>query len=350
VLERVIDVTRMSAIAGIGAVLLVLGACAVPWTSANPVVKQELNNPDEVYLDVEGQTYEDNKTGEPERGGNDTYSVTVSVLRKGSERAVTDSVTFPYQKYNWSITSWYRSPYGLRFYDVSYRGEKLLYDHQLPWVRVDGMQYDLTYDMRVDGPDLYIYSLSRVFKVWVKYSIPSIDTDIEVYCYFSESGEMDPWAIVDCNCMDRDIIVPERFDFDLGGSDDDNAQAYTLHWWGNTWDLVEEEGTIRDAGQPEAQGIQWRLLDTDAQGVGYVTDQLVDIKPYHTDAPYMTFLRYHYGEVVDLPGTYDNDEVTGQDVGGSGDPFVGCDLVVWYVSTYEDTDWCNPGPWMFMTV
>lgn len=336
--------------AGAVIVLLLMVASVMPVASADDEEKQDLSNPHEIYYDVEGQTYEDNKTGEPERGGGGTYNVTVSALKAGSESLERDSVTFPYSKYNWTITSWYRSSFGLRFYDVSYKGEKLLYDYQLPWLRIDGDQYNLTSDMRVDGPDLYVYTTARAFKVWVKYGIPEKDTDVEVYCYFTESGEMDPWAIVDCNNIDRDIVIPQRFDFDLGGWDDDNAQAYTSHWWGNTWDLVEEECTLYDAGQPEFQGIQWKLFDTDQQGGGYVTDQLVDVKPYHPDTPYMTFLRYHYGEVADLPGTYDNDETTGAYMGALPDPVVGYDLVEWYVSTYTDTDWCNPGPWMFMTV
>jgi hypothetical protein len=282
-------------------------------------------------------------------GSPDTYEVTVDMLEEGAEKTVTTTVTFPYTKYNWSIGSWYRTALGLRFYDVKYKSEGILYDYRIPWVRVSGTVYNLTSDLRVDGPDLYVYASSKAFKVWMEYSIPSIDVDVQVYCYFFEDGEMDPWAVVDCNGASRSIVVPQRFDFDLGGSDDDNVQHYASHPLGNGWDLVTVEGGYADANEPDDNGIQWRVFDTDQQGISFVTDQRVDVEPYHADASVLTVLRYHGDQIAGVPSSYDNDESTGY-MSGTADPYNGFDLVEWYVSTYGSEDYCNPGPWMFLYV
>ena len=332
------------------ALSMVMGAMALPQVRADDIVKVELKDLSETYYDIEGPIFEENKTMTLDSGPSKTCNVTVDMLESGAEKAVKASVTFPYTKFNWSIGSWYRTSLGLRFYDVKYKTEGILYDYRIPWVKVGGTSYDLTSDMCTDGPDLYVYSTSRAFKVWAEYSIDSIDVVVQVYCYFFEDGEMDPWAVVDCHGASRSIIVPQRFDFDLGGSDDDNVQRYTSHPTGDRWDLVTVEGGYADANQPEDDGIQWQVFDTDRQGMGFVTDQRVDVEPYHSDTPYLTVLRYHSDQMGSDPGTYDNDETTGAYYGGAFDPYSGCDLVEWYVSSYGSEDYCNPGPWMYIDV
>jgi hypothetical protein len=322
-----------------------------PQCSASYENKSELGEADETYYDVEGPEHleekEENRTGGGGSGGsNESYSTSVDVLRKGSSSMERDSVVFPYQRYNWSIGSWYRTSHGLRFYDIYYNEEKILYDYQLPWVKINGMRYDLTSAMRTDGPDLYVYTTVRAFKVWVEYRIASEDVDVEVYVYFFDDGEMDPWANVDGNDVNRNIVVGQRFDFDLDGAGDDNAEFYKMEGW----DLVEEEDDHADDGNPEIECVQWRLFDTDVLGEGFYYDQVVSLVPYHPDDSYLYIVRYHSNQVRGDPVDYDNDEATGLYSTSTYDHYTGYDLVAWYVSEYTQEDWCNPGPWVLVEV
>ncbi len=341
---------RQSTAVCMSVALLVLGVLASPLSVADDSSKTELSYPDEVYFDLEGPTFGEDKQSERESGSSGTTSVTVDMLEKDAEETTRTTVTFPYEKFDWTVGSWYKSSLGLRFYDVSYGDEKLLCDYRVPWVKVGTTKYNLTSQSCIDGPDLSVYTSSEAFKVWAKYRIAALNIDVQVYCYFFGDGEMDPWAVVDCHGTNRNLVVPQRFDFDLGGSDDDNAQHYASHPTGDRWDLVTVEGGYADANQPEDGGIQWALFDSDRQGLTYVLDQCVDVQPYHADSPVLTVLRYHGSQVDGYPGDYDNDETTGVLISEAADPYNGYDLVVWYVSSYTREDYCNPGPWLYMDV
>jgi len=317
--------------------------------------KTASSNPDVSYFDVEGPTAEENKTEERGGGGESlgaatSSNVSVDVKYKEKESLERGSVSFPYEKYQWSIGTWYHSSDGLRFYDVFYGDEQILYDYRVPWVKIGTTRYALTSSLRSDGPDLHEYNQGQYFEVWTEYHIEAEDVDIEVFVYFRSTGEMDPWVIVDCNSVDKNIVVGQRFDFDLDGWTDDNAQFYTSSPGGNYWELVEEEDLHADANNPEESFVQWRLFDTDVVGENPEQDQLVKIIPYSPDDSYLYVLRYQYSQLGGDPATYDNDQGTGEYNVTWTDPYDGEDLVAWYVSTYTSTDWCWPGPWINVEV
>ena len=321
-------------------VILLFSLSAVPPGTAENPSKTELENPDETVFGFESDLALEEKEEEPLEGmSNETVNVTLK--KKGSSSSESSTVTFPYDKFNWTISKCYRSDNGLRFYGVYYEEEKILYDYRVPWVKIDGTRYDLTNIRSTDAPTLYIWNSQEVFKVEVSYSIDEKDAEVDVYCYFYADGSFDPWVQVDCD-KKRDIVVGQRFDFDLGGASDDNADFFFPN---STWDLVEEEDDHPDEGNPEDEGVQWRLYDTDVQGTGYFNDQTVDIIPYHVDGSELYILRYHSSEISDDPWSYDNNEATGLYRITTYDPFIGYDLVAWYVSEYTDVKWCNPGPW-----
>ena len=332
---------------------MLLLTSSAPVCEADYESKSEYTSPDETYYDIQGNPAEENKTEGRSGGGgagNDSapYNVSVDMLKKESSTTERGSISFPYIKYGWSIGTWYLSSYGLRFYNVVFNDEKILYDYRLPWVKIDGTKYSLTSGRCIDGPDLFVWHNLKMFKVWAEYLIASENVTIQVYVYFFEDGEMDPWAIVDCHDVDKDIVVAQRFDFDLGGADDDNAEFYVSTPAGNKWELVELEDHHRDSGNPDDSGVQWTLYDTDVDGMSYIVDQGVEIIPYHPDDSNMTILRYHSSQIGQDPGAYDNDEPTGLYSSALYDPYIGYDLVAWYVSEYKSEDWCNPGPWMLI--
>jgi len=278
--------------------LMVIGTSLGGTGSASYENKSELNSPDETYFDIEGDPASEEK-GE-ERGGS-PYSVSVDSLMKGEKEIQRSPITFPYEKFNWSIDTWYKSSHGLRFYNVQFEDEKILYDYRLPWVKIDNTKYNLTSAMRSDGPDLYVYNTAKAFKVWIEYYIAAENVHVEVYVYFLENGEMDPWAIVDCGRSNKDIVVGQRFDFDLGGAGDDNALFYT----DNGWDLCEEEDDHPDENEPEDDYLQWELADTDVDGSSFVIDQSVGIIPYHTDNSRLHIVRYHPSQIGGDPSDFD---------------------------------------------
>lgn len=317
-----------------------------PAGSADYESKTELDAPDWTFFGFESDSAEENKTLELLRGGSSlsTQSVNVTIQKKGSSSRESGQVTFPYEKWNWTINKCYRTSNGLRFYGVYFEDEKILYDYRVPWVEFEGKRYDLTEARSDDMPTLYIWDSLGVFKVEVSYSFRAENVAVEVkeYCYFWEDGSFDPWVYVDCEPNEMDIRVGQRFDFDLDGAGDDNADFYLSN---NTWDLVEEEDDHRDKGNPEDNNVQWVLYDTDAVGTGSIVDQNVDIIPYHPDDSRLYILRYHWNQIAGDPSSYDNDETTGLYSGSTYDPYIGYDLVAWYVSDYTDVMWCNPGPW-----
>ena len=330
---------------GILAVILMVLSALPPAGSADYESKTELDAPDWMFIGFESDPAEENKTEELLRGGSSlsTQSVNVTIVKKGSSSRESGEVTFPYEKWNWTIDKCYRTSYGLRFYGVYFEDEKILYDYRVPWVEFERTRYDLT-EARSDGtPTLYIWDSLKVFKVEVSYSFQAGNVAVEVreYCYFWEDGSFDPWVYVDCEPNELDIRVGQRFDFDLGGAGDDNADYYT----DSGWDLVEEEDDHPDGGNPEDDNVQWRLYDTDVFGTGYINDQIVNIIPYHADDSKLWIVRYHGNQIGGDPSSYDNNEATGLYSGATYDHFIGYDLVAWYVSDYEDTMWCNPGPW-----
>jgi hypothetical protein len=314
-----------------------------PGCGADYEIKDEQVNPDEMWFGLEGMTFDEDKDMERSGSGGQSsssskYNVTVEMLKKGDKSRESGTINFPYEKFGWSIDSWYKSAYGLRFYGVYYEDEKILYDYRIPWVKIE------------DGPDLSVWKNLKIFKVWTKYSIPEEDVDIQVYAYFYDDGEFDPWAIVDAKGTAKDIVVAQRFDFDLDGSSDDNAKFFTDTPAGDRWELVEEEDDHPDAGQPEDDNVQWQLFDTDVQGLEAVVDQLAELVPYHPDDSTLSIVRYHWSEIRGDPGDYLTNETTGLYRVGTYDPYEGYDLVAWYVSEYDDEDWCNPGPWILLTV
>jgi len=337
----------------IGLVVLLFVAACGPVSQAEYTTKSEYTNPQEVYFDVEGPTYDEDK--EENRSGGESSSLkvlNVSVAKKtsSSESESRDTVTFPYSRFDWTIWSWYPSSYGLRFYNVYYKDEKILFDYRLPWIEIDSTKYALSSGICVDGPDLSVWPNQEIFKVWAKYEIQSKNVQVEVYVYFFGGGLMEPWAIVDCNDVDRNITVPQRFDFDLDGADDDNADFFVDGILGPHWKFVDEEDHLEDAGNPNQGGVQWALYDSDQVGITYDMDQIIDIFPYATDDSDLTVLRYHSSQISGDPADYDNDETTGLYSGATYDPYTGYDLVAWYVARYTDVDWCNPGPWIFVEV
>ena len=334
----------------------VLGMCVIammalsmifPIGGAEYETKTELTAPDETYYYIEGPPPLDEKDQLPESlsSSTSTYNVIVDMLKKGASATERSSVSFPYSNFNWEIGTWYRTSEGFRFYDVSYNNEKILYDYCLPWVKIGNMKYMLTSSMCTNGPDLYVYHTAQMFKVWIEYHIDEVDVYVEVYAYFGSEGQFNPWAVVDSNDKVA-MTVAQRFDFDLDGAGDDNADFYT----GAGWELVEDEDSHYDDGNPEDGRVQWSLYDTDTQGSDYIIDQSVDIIPYHPDDSYLYILRYHSRQKDDYPSTYDNDEATGLYSPSTYDPYIGYDLVAWYVSEYGNTRFCNPGPWIKVEV
>ncbi|MCK5413980.1 MAG: hypothetical protein KAJ35_01225 [Thermoplasmata archaeon] len=321
-------------------VILLFALSAVPPSTAEDPTKTELENPDETYFGFESGWAMEDKEVEPLKStSNETVNVTLK--KKGSSSSESSTVTFPYEKFQWTISKCYRSDYGLRFYGVYYDEEKILYDYRVPWVKIDGVRYDLTIAKSTDAPTLYIWNSQEVFKVEVSYSIDEADAEVDVYCYFYADGSFDPWVQVDCN-RKRNVEVGQRFDFDLGGASDDNADFFLPN---STWDLVRYEDDHPDEGNPEDGGVQWVLFDTDVEGTGSIVDQKVDLIPYHLDDSDLHILRYHSGEIGGDPFAYDNDETTGLYSGSTYDHYIGEDLVAWYVSDYTHVRWCNPGPW-----
>jgi hypothetical protein len=319
---------------------MVLSA-ASPMGTADYTSKSEHTNPDATIYGFESGTAEDNKSGERLMGGGSSTTETVNVtLKKKGGSPESSSVTFPYEKFDWKITKCYRSSNGLRFYGVYYKEEKILYDYRVPWIEIDDEKFDLTSVRSNAAPDLYIWETLEVFKVSCTYTIQDEHTDVEVYAYFYKDGRFDPWVLVDSN-QKKNFVVGQRFDFDLDGASDDNADFYKT----SGWDLVENEDSHLDDGNPEDNHVQWRLYDTDVNGTGYINDQLVKIIPYNIDSSFLYIVRYHTNEMTGDPSLYDNNEATGLYSIPTYDPFIGYDLVAWYVSEYLDTRSCNPGPW-----
>ena len=124
-------------------VILLFTLSAVPPGTAENPSKTELENPDETYFGFESGWAMEDKEVEPLKGvSNETVNVTLK--KKGSSSSESSTVTFPYDKFNWTISKCYRSDFGLRFYGVYYEEEKILYDYRVPWVKIDGTRYDLT--------------------------------------------------------------------------------------------------------------------------------------------------------------------------------------------------------------
>jgi hypothetical protein len=327
-------------------VIAVLALSAVPMGSADYTTKTELDRPDEIHHGFESSSADEDKEENKSRSSPppslSAERVNTTLVRKGSSSRESSSVTFPYEKFGWRISKCYRTDDGLRLYGVYFEDEKILYDYRVPWVMVGNNRRALTTSNSDGPPDLYIWETLEAFKVEVSYTLSLDDVEVKVYSYFYHDGSFDPWVIVDCDGDKKNIQVGQRFDFDLDGAGDDNAKYHTSLGW----DLVDVEDDFPDDGEPEDHGVQWLLMDTDVVEQVDVEDQLVEIIPYGIDSSVLYVLRYHNNELSGHPSSYDNNEDTGEYLyGGSTYEYQGYDLVAWYVSAYEDTVWCNPGPW-----
>jgi hypothetical protein len=298
---------------------------------------------DETYHDVQGPSYAEEKSG----GLSFQLSLTLSNLVAEGAGALTASVTFPYSLYNWSIDSWYSTNDGLRFFGVYFHGEQILYDYRTPWVWLNGALHALTTPNLIEGPNLMVYYASHSFQVKARYNLGNPNMDVTVSTRFYENGTIEPWVLVVSYGGPFNIAVGQRFDFDLGGSDDDNQQYYD----GANWKTAAQEGAVPDAWFGEdANGNQWRDFDTDTSGNSNVIDQAVYVRPYHTDASTWYELRYRPGEVSSTPVMYLTGETINTYVGGLPDPWVGYDAVNWYLSSYNNAQVVYPGPWITAVV
>lgn len=299
--------------------------------------------PDEVYYNVQGPSYGEDKSG----GLSLQVSLTVSDLAAEGAGALTSSVTFPYALYNWSIDSWYSTNDGLRFFGAYFHGEQILYDYRTPWVALNGVSHALSTPNLIDGPNLNVYYASHSFQVKARYNLGNPNVDVTVSTRFYENGTVEPWVLVVSYAGPFNIAVGQRFDFDLGGSDDDNQQFYD----GTGWKTNAQEGVSYDAWYGEdANGNQWRDFDTDASGNSNFIDQAVYARPYHSDAAAWYQLRYLAGQVGGTPASYLNGQTINTYVGGLPDPWVGYDAVNWYLSSYTNVQVAYPGPWISTVV
>jgi len=325
-------------------VIILLALAAVPPVgSADYLNKTELQFPEEIVYGFFSEPADENKTEELLRGGSSgsTETVNVTVLKKGSSTLESGTISFPYDKFDWTIDACYETSNGLSFYGVYYKDEKILFDYRVPWVKIDNQRYALNKARSDADPDLYIWPSLSAFKVQISYTITEKDVTVDVYCYFYADGSFDPWVYVDCGNKNRDIEVGQRFDYDLGGASDDNADFFS----DSGWTLIEEEDNIPDEGNPNNASVQWRLFDTDVLGTSYTVDQMIEIIPYGIDSSELYIVRYHSGETSGDPSSYVDDEATGLYRITTYDPYIGEDLVAWYVSVYNHEKWCNPGPW-----
>jgi len=277
--------------------------------------------------------YDESKSGQ---GGG------ASLLDKDSLLLTATSVTFPYVKYNWTIYSWATTANGLRFYGVYYNSEQVFYDYRVPWVKVNGVRYQLASSMLTAGPDLGEYN-SGMFLVKSKYNLGTPNVDVTTITRFYGSGTIEPWVLVDTHGASSTIVVPERFDFDLAGSGDDSQQ----HFSGTAWAYNSYETETADGSFGEnASGYQWRTFDTDKSGNSFIYNVEVDVTPYSTDHSIWYHLAYNAYEFSGEPGNYESNQPINTYSSGSADPWTGYDAVNWYVAYYTTSTLVYPGPWL----
>jgi hypothetical protein len=312
--------------------MLIVGLLsAATEVSADIAGRPEDGTPDATYTNVQGDSQSETKGGAGPQGGGG-FSI--------------ESVTWPYSNFGWSITSWYSTSDGLRFYGVYFNSEQIFYDYRVPWVKIGANTYALTTARLSTGPDLLVYNAGS-FLVKAKYALGSPNVDITVSTRFYSNGTIEPWVLVDGKGSAYSMVVPQRFDFDLGGADDDNQQYYS----GSAWSYSATEHHTADASYGEdANHYQWKTFDTDQSGSTYVTDQAVNVIPYHPDGATWYHLRYNSGEIGGTPSSYENSQTINTYNSGQADPWVGQDAVNWYVSTYSSSSLAYPGPWLETSV
>ena len=311
--------------------------------SADTAGRPDDPTPDETYYDIEGPPYDEDKSGGE---GLMVPLDAAASLAIGGASALT-AVSFPYSNYNWSISTWYSTNDGLRFFGIYYKGEQILYDYRTPWVWVNGVTRALTVGNLVDGPHLYVNYASSSFWVKARYNLGNPNIDVTVSARFYNSGAFEPWVLVVAASGVYNIGVGQRFDFDLGEAADDNQQYYN----GSAWKTPATETAIQDVWYGgDANGNEWRDFDTDASGNGNVVDQWVYVRPYHTDTATWYMLRYVPGQVGSTPGGYMNGQTINTYQPGLGDPWIGYDAVNWYVSSYTNVQVAYPGPWITVIV
>jgi hypothetical protein len=292
--------------------------------------------PDEIYYGVSGPEYAEDK------GGGAAPQVAPSAPPAGPLGSPLTPVSFPYTKSNWTILSWYSTGDGLRFYGVYYKNEQILFDYRVPWVGVNNIKHGLSTQQLVSGPDLWVYN-ADYFLVWAKYNLGNPNIDVYVITRFYGDGTIEPWVLLNAGPLHYDLYVPQRFDFDLGGSDDDNQQYYN----GSAWKAPTTETSTLDSWYGEnASGYQWRNFDTDQSGNGNFIDQEIDVKPYAPDASRWYSLVYNNGEINGDPVGYLNFQTINTYAAGQPDPWIGYDGVNWYVSSYTQVALAYPGPWV----
>jgi hypothetical protein len=316
-------------------------------SSADTVGRPDDGTPDEIYTGVVGPDYSETKSGG--QGFAKLIAPSGLVAAGGEETAAAAAasvVPFPYANFQWTIYSWASTSDGLRFYGVYFQGRQIFFDFRTPWVGLSNVRYALNAARLVTGPDLLVYN-SGMFLVKAKYNIGVPDVDVTVITRFYSNGNMEPWVLVDTKGVPKDIVVPERFDFDLQGSGDDNQQYYN----GNAWTYTATESSNLDSANAEnASGFQWRTFDTDQVGNGYIFAAEVDVTPYHPDGSRWYHLAYGAGEISGDPGGY----TTGQTINAfnpiATDPWIGYDAVNWYVAYYGGCSIAYPGPWLKVKV
>ncbi len=312
--------------------LLLASVSAYADTAGRP----DDGTPDEVYENMVGPAYSDKGPGgdAPMAAGSASFTIGAS------------TVEWPLQLYNWTIYSWYPTNDGLRFYGVFYKNELILYDYQVPWVRINNNLRALTIPNLVQGPDMWVY-YSGSFLVRARYNLGNPNVDVTVITRFYGNGNVEPWVLVDTHSVQMSVKVGQRFDFDLGESADDNQQYYN----GFAWTTPATEAAVLDSTyQSNASGWEWRDFDTDQSGNGYITDQKVVVKPYSSDDSKWYMLRYGAGEVANDPGGYVSGQTINLYIANQADPWIGYDAVNWYVSNYPATTLAYPGPWMKVMV
>jgi len=306
-------------------------AIAQPST-ADTVGRPDDPTPDYTYTAVEGPWYAENKGS----GG------AAALLKDTGAAAAATLVTFPYVKYNWTIYSWASTSNGLRFYGVYYNNEQVFYDYRVPWIKVGGNRYQLTASLLTAGPDLWEYN-TGVFVVKATYNLGTPNVDVTVLTRFYGSGTMEPWVLVDTKGVPSALQIPERFDFDLAGSGDDNQQYYN----GSAWCYSTTETSQSDSAFGEnSSGYQWRTFDTDQLGTSYVYNVEIDVTPFHADNAIWYQLVYAASEISGDPGIYQSGQTINSYNPAAPDPWTGYDAVNWYVASYTATAAAYPGPWI----
>lgn len=254
-------------------------------------------------------------------------------------------------KCNWTVHYRMTESAGLMIYLTDYRGHRIIWEAELPYVTIDHQAQDLQVDdtanhghgpfwvplgHRTQASEIACNEFRGGFEL-------TVDFSAGVYEYtqiwrFHEDGRLAPWLTIHGGGLHAaHTYHPHwRFDFDVDGAGHDAVERFD----DGRWNRVAQEGWFPYTGEADTDGAVWRQID-------FGSGASVSIRPHHWEDAELFAIEHRMHDAAPSPHSAAGAQTYPAAYVGNA-ALDGIDVALWYVAHvhYDDAFPFTAGPWL----